>query len=277
MRPWRRAAALLLLLAGLTAYMFSQARRMPQVRSVSIALPDYPPGARPVRVVFLTDTHMAGPDQSPARLERIVARINVHKPDLVLLGGDYIGEPKLWGRAYSLEQTVSAFSRFRAPLGVVAVLGNHDYWNDAAAVEAALRAAGVTVLRNSAVRRGPLVLGGIDDAYTGQADAQAVFRAMRPHKGAHVLLSHSPDIFPKLPPGSPPLLVGHTHCGQIQVPLMGPAFVPSDYGTRYACGLYEEDGNQMIVSGGVGTSVVPLRLGARPDYWLISFGPQADE
>jgi predicted MPP superfamily phosphohydrolase len=113
------------------------------------------------------------------------------------------------------------------------------------------------------------VIGGIDDAYTKHADVPATLRAARRLAGAPLFLSHGPDVFPALPRGSS-LLVGHTHCGQIVLPLLGPQLIPSRYGSRYACGRYEEAGKTMIVSGGVGTSVLPLRLGAPPDYWLIT-------
>jgi predicted MPP superfamily phosphohydrolase len=107
----------LLLGAAFLAYMFAEARRMPVMRVATLDLPDYPAGVAPLRVALLTDTHMAGPDESPERLERIVAALNAQRPDLVLLGGDYIGEPKAFGRSYSRATTVAAFARLKARLG----------------------------------------------------------------------------------------------------------------------------------------------------------------
>jgi predicted MPP superfamily phosphohydrolase len=253
----------------LAAFMFAEARRIPVMRTAMVALPGYPADARPLRVALLTDTHMAGPDQSPERLRRIVAAIDAAHPDLILLGGDYMSERKFVGRDYSPEEAVAPFADLRAPLGVVAVLGNHDIWDAPDAVSEALDRLGIPVLRNQAIRRGPLAIGGIDDAHTHHGDIAATLAALRDLGGAPLLLSHGPDVFPELPAGAV-LLVGHTHCGQVALPLFGAITVPSRYGTRYACGRYEEGGKTMIVSGGVGTSVIPLRFAAPPDWWLVT-------
>lgn len=242
---------------------------MPVMRAASVTLPGLPVGTRPLRVALLTDTHMAGPDQSPERLRRIVAAIDAERPDLVLLGGDYMGERKFVGRSYSADEAVAPFAALRAPLGVVAVLGNHDYWDGPDAVTAALGRLGIAVLRNGAVRRGPLAIGGIDDSYTHHRDVPRTLAAVSALGGAPLLFSHGPDVFPFLPAGAV-ILVGHTHCGQVALPFYGAITVPSDYGTRYACGRYDEGGKTMIVSGGVGTSVIPLRLAAPPDWWLVT-------
>jgi predicted MPP superfamily phosphohydrolase len=271
MRLRRLAGILLIGGVALLVFMFAEARRMPVMRTATVALPGYK--GRPLRVALLTDTHMAGPDQSPERLARIVAAIDAAKPDLILLGGDYLGEPKLFGRAYSPEQAVAPFAGLRAPLGIVAVLGNHDYWDAPGAAAAALGRLGIVLLRNQAVRRGPVVLGGIDDSQTHHADVAATLAAVRGLGGPALLFSHGPDVFPHLPAGAI-LLTGHTHCGQVALPFYGAVIVPSDYGTRYACGRYDEDGKTMIVSGGVGTSVIPLRLAAPPDWWLVTVKPR---
>lgn len=269
MHPLRWLGGFVLVGAAFATFMFAEARRMPVMRTASIALPGYPAGERPLRIALLTDTHMAGPDQSPERLRRIVSAIDAEQPDLVLLGGDYLGERKFVGRTWSPEQAVASFAGLHAPLGVVAVLGNHDYWDGAQAVAAALERLGIPVLRNQAIRRGPLAIGGIDDSYTRHRDVPETLAALAAIGGAPLLVSHGPDVFPFLPRGAV-LLVGHTHCGQVALPFYGAITVPSDYGTRYACGLYEEDGKTMIVSGGVGTSVIPFRFAAPPDWWMVT-------
>jgi predicted MPP superfamily phosphohydrolase len=267
---WGAAAAALLLLA----WMYWEAARMPVLRQTEIVLADYPAGARPLRVALLTDTHMGGPDQSPARLDRIVAAINALKPDLILLGGDYKGEAKLPGFSYTREEGAAPLGRLRAPLGVVAVLGNHDHWDDAAAWTGLLEGEGIAVLRNQAVRRGPLAVGGIDDAYSGHDNLEATLASARAQGGAVVLLSHGALPFKQSAGPLPPFLAGHTHCGQIALPFIGPLYLPYKHPIRYACGRYDEPRGTILVSGGVGTSNLPLRLNAPPDYWLITFrGP----
>ena len=84
-----------------------------------------------------------------------------------------------------------------------------------------------------------------------------------------VVLSHSPDPFPELPPKIPLMVAGHTHCGQIRLPLIGALSYMSEHGDKYACGLIRERGRTLIVSAGLGTSLLPLRLGAAPDMWLV--------
>jgi predicted MPP superfamily phosphohydrolase len=277
-RPRRRwtLRAFLVAVIFLTAAMYGEALRMPVLRETSIALPGYPAGAKPLRVVLLADTHMGGPDQSPARLRRIVAAVNALRPDLVLLAGDYKGEPKLPGFAYSREEGAAPLGGLSAPLGVVAVLGNHDHWDDAAAWTRLLEDEGIVVLRNQAVRRGPVTIGGIDDAYSEHADMPATLAAARALGGPVILLSHGALPFKQADGPLPPFLAGHTHCGQIALPILGPVYLPYKHPIRYACGRYDEPGRTIIVSGGVGTSNLPLRLNAPPDYWLITFhGPAA--
>src|SRR3954471_11692354 len=119
MRRW--LAGFLLAGLALLGFMFAEARRMPVMRTGAVALPGYPAGAKPLRIALLTDTHMAGPDQSPERLRRVVAAIDDEHPDLILLGGDYMGERKFVGRSYTAEAAVAPFAGLHAPLGVVAV------------------------------------------------------------------------------------------------------------------------------------------------------------
>jgi predicted MPP superfamily phosphohydrolase len=165
---------------------------------------------------------------------------------------------------------VAPLKDLRSQLGTFAVLGNHDHWADAAAARAALRDAGAILLDNAAARAGPLVIGGLDDAFTGHADLDATFAAMNALGGTPILLSHSPDPFPRVPPNVKLMLAGHTHCGQIRLPLLGAISYMSEFGDRYACGVVVERGKTLVVGAGLGTSILPLRLGAVPDMWLIT-------
>jgi predicted MPP superfamily phosphohydrolase len=130
------------------------------------------------------------------------------------------------------------------------------------------------VLDNEAAQAGPLVIGGLDDAFTGRHDLPATLARMERLGGPGLLLSHSPDPFPSLPPSVGLMLSGHTHCGQIRLPLVGALSTMSEHGQRYACGRIDEEGRTLIVTAGLGTSMLPLRLGARPDMWLVEIGPE---
>ncbi|HST36178.1 MAG TPA: metallophosphoesterase, partial [Allosphingosinicella sp.] len=229
----------------------------------------------PIRAVLISDIHVAGPDMPPARLARIVARINALRPDLVLIAGDFVSDKRLSTRHYGQAEAAAPLAGLRARLGTFAVMGNHDHWRNGAEAHRALAAAGVRLLDNAAVQAGPLALGGLDDDFTGRADVARTVAAMRRLPGAKLLLSHSPDPFAQLPADVPLMLAGHTHCGQARLPFYGALVSVSDYGTRFECGLIRERGRTLIVTAGLGTSGVPLRLGAVPDLWLIRIGPRA--
>src|SRR3954468_15180167 len=246
----------------------------PVVREAHVALPDWPVGAAPIRALLMSDLHVAGPDMPPERLARIVEQANALRPDIVFIAGDFISDRRVSTRSYSLTEGVAPLRGLRSRFGTVAVLGNHDHWRNAAEATAALQRIGVRVLDNEAAEIGPLAVGGLDDAFTHHQDLGAMLNGLRALPGARVVLSHSPDPFPALSHDATFMMAGHTHCGQIRLPLIGALSTMSAYGDRYACGLIPENGRTLIVSAGLGTSLLPLRLGAVPDMWLIRLGPR---
>lgn len=263
------------LIVGLMALAsgYASAAGEPVVRRARIQLPDWPSKAPPLRAVLISDTHVVEPDMPPERLRRIVGQINALRPDLVLIAGDLVSDRRISTKLYDTDAAIAPLAELRPRLAAIAVLGNHDHWRREDASKSALRKAGVIVLDNSAVSVGPLSVGGLDDAFTDHDDPDATVARMRSLPGAKLMLSHSPDPFAKLPSDVGLMLAGHTHCGQISLPLIGAPTTFSDYGDRYACGLVRERGKTLIVSAGLGTSLLPLRLGAPPDMWLIELGP----
>jgi hypothetical protein len=245
----------------------------PKVRTTRVAAADWPSGTPPLRLVLISDIHVGGPDMPPARVRRIVDRINRLAPDIVLIAGDLVTDKRLATRYYSHDEAVAPLAGLRPRLATVAVLGNHDHWRDAGAARRALARAGIRLLENQAVQVGPVAVGGLDDDFTDRADLPATLAALKPLHGPKLILSHSPDPFADPAPGTFLMLAGHTHCGQIAPPLIGPVSTMSDYGHRYACGVVREGGRTLVVSAGLGTSVMPLRLGAVPDMWLVEVGP----
>jgi uncharacterized protein len=263
---------LLLLLAGcgLVGFAYWTAISDPVVRHVRLELLQTSSLEKQLRILLISDIHVAGPDMPPARLQRLVRLANGLKPDAVMIAGDFISEKRLATAHYPFSEVVAPLAELRSQFGTFAVLGNHDHWAGAVAARAALRDADVTLLDNAAVRAGPLVIGGLDDAFTGHADLDATLRAMARLGGEPVLLSHSPDPFPQVPSGVKLMLAGHTHCGQIRMPLVGAISYMSEFGERYACGVVAEQGKTLVVGAGLGTSILPLRLGAVPDMWVIT-------
>lgn len=252
---------------------YAEAVRTPVVRRGAIELLDWPAGAPPLRVALLSDIHVAGPDMPPERLARIVAQVNGERPDLVLIAGDLVSDKRGATRRYTPVEAVAPLAGLRARLGVIAVLGNHDHWRDTRAFHRALHDIDITVLANGAVRRRPVTIAGIDDDYSHRADPAAAMRAALALGGPVIALSHSPDVAPALP-ANVPLLAGHTHCGQIRLPLIGRPATMSRYGERYACGLIREGERTVLVGAGLGTSLVPLRIGVPPDFWVVTVGPK---
>jgi uncharacterized protein len=264
---------LVALAAILTGWCYRTALADPVVREARVGLAGWPAGAPPVRAVLISDIHVAGPDMPPERLARIVERINGLNPDIVLIAGDFVSDKRSSTRHYAQAEAAAPLAGLRPRLGTFAVMGNHDHWRNGAEAHRALAAAGVRLLDNQAVAAGPLALGGLDDPFTGRDRPAATVAAMRRLPGARVLLSHSPDPFPDLPRDVGLMLAGHTHCGQARLPFVGAVMTLSRYGQRYACGLVREQGRTLIVTAGLGTSGLPLRLGAAPDLWLIRIGP----
>lgn len=265
--------ALLLLASALVVRGYDNATTDPIVRRLQVELPAYPQGRPATRLVLLSDLHVHGPDMPPSRVRRIVVEVNALHPDVVILAGDFIGNNWV-GRSFTIDEAVAPLRSLRGKLGVFAVLGNNDHVADASAVASALTAVGVRVLNTEAVSVGPIALGGLDDRRGKTYDQvahneQLTFAALRRTPGAKVLVAHGPDEFPSVPDDIRLMLVGHTHCGQVALPFFGPVWTGSDYARRFACGVYREGSRVLVVTGGAGTSHLPLRFEAPADMWLI--------
>lgn len=265
------AAILAVVALAVLLYAWRTARQDPVVRQATVEMARWPAGAAPLRVALLSDIHIGNRTTDTDRLERIVAQVNALRPDLVLLAGDYIaGHDR--GSSARLAPMLAPLKRLSAPLGAVAVLGNHDWWTGAPDVVAALEAAGVTMADNRVVRRGPVAIAGIGDTFTNHDRIVPVLAALRSWRGPSFALTHSPEVSDMLPPGIGLVLAGHTHCGQAVV--LGRALGSEPYPRRFRCGIVRDPGRTTVVTGGVGTSVVPLRIGVPPDLWLLTLrGP----
>jgi predicted MPP superfamily phosphohydrolase len=249
------------------------ARVDPVLRRTSVGLPDWPTGAPPMTVALLSDIHMESMTMDPQRLRRVVDRVNAQRPDLIVIAGDFIEGV---GRAEAMHAVPILEAELRqlsAPFGIVAVLGNHDYGTDEATVARMLRRIGATLLINGSAQVGPLRVAGMGDQSTGHFHiAPAMFALLR-LQGAGVMVAHSPEATNWAKPYVHLLLAGHTHCGQVVLPFYG---APIDVAPpRYRCGVIHDPGRTVIVTGGLGTSNLPIRFGAPPDWWLIRIGPSS--
>jgi len=251
-------------------------------------VPGWPAGQR-LRIAVLTDLHMGTPYVTLDRLERIVARTNALGADLIVVLGDLVAGHRFVGSQIPVAETGRVLGGLQAPLGVFGVLGNHDWWDDLAAqrrgagpvlAELALEANGITMLENRAVKLGTgeaaFWLAGLGDQlalalgrgrFSGVDDLPGTL-AQITDDAPVVLLAHEPDIFPKVPARVTLTLSGHTHGGQIRLFGWSPV-VPSRYGNRYAYGHVAEDGHHLVVSGGIGCSILPVRFGVVPEITVV--------
>ena len=225
-----------------------------------------------LHVAVIADLHAGAPFIDEGKVARVVDLTNSAHPDLILLAGDYVITHVLGGRHMPIEYIARLLQPLSAPLGVYAVLGNHDRWEDAAHIAAVLRRAGIAVLDNDAAiiatHRGPLYLVGIGDYFTHGADPARAL-AKLPLGQRALCLTHSPDVFPELDVRCHLTIAGHTHGGQVDLPFFGRLIVPSKYGQRYAAGTRHEGQNYLFTSTGIGTSIVPLRFRVPPEISLL--------
>ena len=264
--------ALVLFAAGvfLVGWAFWWEPRRLVVRRTSVTLPCWRGAAMTIAVA--SDLHVGSPGIDLNKLDRLVHEINAARPAAVFLLGDFVIQGVAGGRFVAPETIAQHLGRIEAPLGVYAVLGNHDWWLDAPRVRRAFESSGISVLEDDAVRlsheSSSFWVVGISDFMEGPHD---VDRALQPVLDAApaIAITHNPDVFPSVPPRVCLTLAGHTHGGQVAVPLLGRPIVPSKYGERYAIGPIHEHGKQLFVTAGVGTSIIPVRFRVPPEIVLL--------
>lgn len=300
--PSRRTAMKILggaALAGLAATSAVAAETLVRLRVQRYRLtsPGWPDGVR-LRAAMLGDLHANYPWMRPSRIRAIVNAMNGLQPDIHLLVGDYLSSMDLSFGQVSPEDWGAELARLNAPLGVHAVLGNHDWFDDPIAMQTedspsiarqALLDAGIAVYENDARRietaDGVFWLAGLGDqmgSYFETVDGvrRRVTRDDLPSTlaqidddGAPVLLmAHEPDIFPDVPDRVSLTLSGHTHGGQIAPFGWAPVVPRIRKHLHYRYGHYRENGRDLLITGGVGCSILPIRIGMAPEIVLLELG-----
>ena len=234
----------------------------------TIALPNLPDVFRGTRVALLTDIHH-GPFVPLVYIRHVVEMTNSLKPDLVLLGGDYVSRSSRF-----IAPSIEALAGLEARLGRFAVLGNHDHWESAPATIRALAKANITLTDNTGfwIDRGEsrLRVCGVGDLWCDRQHPGAALGDSM-DADAVIMLSHNPDFAETLEDRRVGLLLsGHTHGGQVVVPGYGAPVVPSRYGQKYLHGLVRGPACQVFVSRGVGTVTPPVRLFCPPEVALLT-------
>lgn len=244
------------------------------VRHEELSLPHWPRPLSGLRVALLSDLHVGSPFWGLEELSQLVERTNAEQPELILLAGDYLAGRGPGSTAVPPEAIAERLAALHAPLGVFAVLGNHD-WDDGE-LRRAFDARKIRVLEDERVQlargRHAFSVVGLKDQITRRSDPRAAVAEVPPEQ-PYVLVVHEPDvfesfgrlgIFPSL------TLAGHTHGGQVKLPLLGRRVVPSEFGDRYAYGHVEEQGRHLFVTSGVGTSILPVRFLVPPEVVILT-------
>jgi len=264
----RRRGLITLSLSGREAPPLASAfSPAPEITETDIWLDRLSPAHDGLKIAQLTDLHhsLFTPLEE---IQRAVHLANHLRPDVVALTGDYVtlSPTYIWPVARAL-------GKLRARLGVFAVLGNHDFRVDAEEITQALRSQRIRVLRNAhcALRRGSarLWMVGVDDLWWEAADIHAALRSV-PARDPKILLCHNPlGIHMAAKHGIDLVLSGHTHGGQVRLPMVGSVYGRSKLGERFVEGWNRLDGTQIYVSRGIGKVLVPVRYGCPPEITLL--------
>jgi uncharacterized protein len=243
------------------------------LRETRITLPSWPANFKGLRIAVISDLHAGSPFITIEKIHHIVERTNAAQPDLILLLGDFVIQGVKGGSFMEPEVVASALKGLRARSGVFATLGNHDWWYDGPRVKRALENVGITTLENDAAmieREGAAIwVVGISDKWEGNPDIASALA--RVGAGTPIIaFTHNPDIFPSIPAKVALTIAGHTHGGQVALPIIGRPIVPSDFGERYAAGHIIEGSKHLFVSTGIGTSILPVRFRVPPEISLLT-------
>ncbi|MGV3634161.1 MAG: metallophosphoesterase [Pseudorhodoplanes sp.] len=262
--------------SAVAGYAGAEAAWMLEVTRYRLTPRNWPAGQR-LTITVIADIHAGGPNMGLQRVREIVDRSNVLGSDIVLLLGDFVATHRFVTEPVPAPVWAAELARLKAPLGVHAILGNHDWWFDLPEIRLALASANIPVMENDAVLLGEagarFWLAGLGDQiaiplgrgrFQGVDDLPATMAKITTGDPV-ILMIHEPDIFTRVSDRVALTLAGHTHGGQMRLPLIWPAFVPSAYGARFAYGHIVEGGRNLIVSGGLGTSFVPMRIGVPPE------------
>lgn len=246
-----------------------------QARRVDVFLKRLPEAFEGFRIAQLSDLH-CGPYVGRAGVARAVSLALSFAPDLLALTGDYVSHPLTLRNGPAGARHVEFCAEVlgqQKQLAMIAVLGNHDHWNDAGIVAEGLKDAGVTVLRNASTsleRGGSRIwIAGIDDAFVGQADLRSTLRGV-PSSEATVLLAHEPDYADHSSRFPVDLqLSGHSHGGQVRLPGIGAPILPP-MARRYPMGLYRVGMLQVYTNVGLGVVNPPVRFCCPPEVTFLT-------
>ncbi len=269
LRALAGAAIVIIVLAGaawLEAWWYEPLH--PVVSEYAVELPGLPEGLAGFTLVQLSDLHRHGGGLSDEAIKRAVALANRARPDVAVVTGDFAGSDP---RDY--KPCAALLKQLKAPKGIFAVLGNHDHWVDDGYPREALRLAGIRLLDNEHVEIAPgLVLAGLDDELAGRPDERRALAGV-PKGAALVILAHEPRTCERVKERTALLLVGHTHGGQVNLPLLARNKLPGLRGAKWIAGWYREGRVLMYVNRGIGMIPPRVRFRCRPEVSVFRLYP----
>jgi predicted MPP superfamily phosphohydrolase len=279
----RALLAVALLLLALAVWSVLIEPRWVARRELQASLRKWQQG-QPLRVAVASDWHFTRRPlwrvMTVERARGIVDEINAAHPDVVLLPGDFISDRDFAPREHrSAEDAIATeLARLKAPLGVFAVLGNHDWWHNGPGFTVALRRRGIIVLENQAqlLRGTPLWIAGIGDHSTGHSRPLDAVRAV-PRDAPLLVMMHDPASLEDLPDLAAIAVAAHTHGGQVWVPGVGALVTMSAAPREWSYGWITQGDNRMYITSGLGVSLLPVRFNMRPEWVMFTLGPQGKE
>ena len=271
------ATTFFLFAGSATFYAFFIEPNSLHVNKVDLPLAAWPSSAGSVKVAALTDIHVGSPYIDLKKLDDVVQKTNEAQPDVVVLLGDYMILGVLGGDFIGPEPIAQGLAKLKAPGGIYAVMGNHDWWVDGFRTIKAFQDAGIHVLEDQAVEIGlpggrSFWLAGLADMWTRRPNVEKTLAAV-PAGAPIMAITHNPDLFPQVPKRVALTFAGHTHGGQVYVPFIGRPVVPSRFRQRFAMGHIRQDGKDLFVSPGIGTSILPVRFLVPPEISVVTVHP----
>jgi len=267
------ALDIFLLAIGGVGYGLLMEPNLFKVETIRLKLPRLARGFSGLRLAQISDIHMGG-WMNAARFQQVSDLVLAQKPDLLLITGDFlIGHDHADVSQPAVNDLIDGLSRLSASLPTFGVLGNHDYWTDAATVRHILSSSGITDLTNTVFtfrrENENLHLCGVDDIWEGAPRLDDVIAQLGDDSAA-ILLAHEPDFADtSAATGRFDLqLSGHTHGGQVVLPLVGPPVLPY-LGRKYGSGLYKIGEMFQYTNRGVGMARLPLRINCPPEITLF--------